>query len=171
MTANQNNFGNQNGGATLKCEGVYQEKNGKCARFSASSCPLRQNSTECFDDWRNLSLAVESSTSGGVFRICSNTVLDVDQNQAEMAPIVIQQNGTVIQCGDHGNRSDSCVISGGDIQFRVIDSPTGVIFSGLTHVLARKISIDAAGTQEAEASVLDGEFMVSTCEILFADDC
>ncbi len=172
----------QTGGTCLS----NQTCTGNCIPFEASSCaaaqlpplnftrtptpsiapsivPTPSVSVHCFSKWDQLSIAVRNAPSvGGIFRICPGSLLNVDLfPQASVTPIVIKTSNIVIQCGNLGDYNDKCTIYGGTTQFEIIGAPRAVKFKGLNLVGSQVTSINAFGSQNAQADFIGCTWAVS----------
>jgi hypothetical protein len=171
ITANSN-FGDNNTGKNLACNGVFQDTptgRGLCSEFDASSCPLNPPpNVTCFTDWRDLSETIARSIDGGMFVICENTILDVSlYPEQQISPIVIDKDNIIIMCGDSGSLNNNCTVFDGDFQFR-IESGTGIQFLGLTFTQAGKISITIEQTtrvvKDVEVTIVESSFKVKEAQ-------
>jgi hypothetical protein len=167
ITANSN-FGDNNTGKNLACNGVFQDTptgRGLCSQFDASSCPLNPPpNITCFTDWRELSETIGQTMDGGIFVICENTILDVSlYPEQQISPIVIDKDNIIIMCGDTGSINNNCTVFDGDFQFR-IESGTGIQFLGVTFAQAGKVSITIEQTtrvvKDVEVTILESSFKV-----------
>jgi len=165
ITANSN-FGDNNTGKNLACNGVFQDTptgRGLCSQFDASSCPLNPPpNITCFTDWRELSETIGQTMDGGIFVICENTILDVSlYPEQQISPIVIDKDNIIIMCGDTGSINNNCTVFDGDFQFR-IESGTGIQFLGVTFAQAGKVSITIEQTtrvvKDVEVTILESSF-------------
>ena len=158
-------FGNKARGATVKtCVGIfvvnssvncldYDNCNGYCLKFE----PCQRE--DCINDWGDLKKRIELVPVGGaVLTLCPNTTFDLDLLD-DPGPVTITESYTVVMCGDLGVRKNSCVISGGDEQIRILGSPIGVEFKGVTFVGSRHIAISTKGNLTAQASFTFCGFM------------
>jgi hypothetical protein len=158
------NFGDNNTGKNLACNGVFQDTptgRGLCSEFDASSCPLNPPpNVTCYNDWRELSEAISQTMDGGIFVICKNTILDVSlYPEPQISPIVVDKDNLVIKCGDNGKRNNNCTVFDGDFQFR-IESGIGIQFFGVTFAQAGKISI---AIEQTNRVVKDVEVNFTEC--------
>eukprot|EP00547_Thalassionema_nitzschioides_P010527 CAMPEP_0194227298 /NCGR_PEP_ID=MMETSP0156-20130528/42784_1 /TAXON_ID=33649 /ORGANISM="Thalassionema nitzschioides, Strain L26-B" /LENGTH=2185 /DNA_ID=CAMNT_0038959777 /DNA_START=132 /DNA_END=6689 /DNA_ORIENTATION=+ len=143
------------GSDNSECVG-YLDDNGGCNSLtSASSCIAEKK--RCISRWTDLDDAVQNISEEDeehIFTVCPNAVLDLSNSD----PIEIKTSKTTIQCGNNGASDGNCVVKGGDIQFKIVGSPTDVLFSGITFTEASVAAINAAGGRSARASVMDCVF-------------
>mmetsp|Transcript_21433 Transcript_21433/g.32391 ORF Transcript_21433/g.32391 Transcript_21433/m.32391 type:complete len:2216 (+) Transcript_21433:145-6792(+) len=131
----------------------YLNENGDCDSLSSTSSCFAEKK-RCISRWSDLidtipKILVENEET--TFTVCPNAVLDVSKSD----PIEIKTSKTTIRCGNNGASTGNCVIKGGEIQFKIVDSPTDVVFSGITFTEASVAAINAAGDVNARASVID----------------
>lgn len=119
-------------------------------------------SIPCFSQWDQLSLAMSvacAEDTGGSFVICPDTYFDLDEfSDSLITPIVICSSDVTVQCGDDGARSNNCVISGGETQFKLRSVIVGIAFKGLTFQQSRGMSVFAGATMDSMASLIDCEW-------------
>lgn len=129
--------------------------------------PLHGQVQYCYTSWEDLAQDISetgsnnsttTTASGGEFRICPGTVFNLD---LFLPPITIESDNIQITCGHSGSRQDECRVIGGETQFIILDSASGVKFSGLTFDSAYKIAVVAGGNADAEATFEDCVWQVS----------
>ena len=152
------------------CNGIYSD--GLCRQFD-DTCVVENDpgdneliSSEqiiegCVSTWDELVTAVrESIDDERDFIICPQSTLDIDSSTAQ-APVVIDKEYITIKCGNSGSLSDECAIVGGQTQFHVTGSATGVELAGLRMLSSRGSSVVAAGEKGARLHLKNCEWMVS----------
>jgi len=163
------------------CNGIYSD--GLCRQFD-DTCVVENKpgdneliSSEqiiegCVSTWDELVTAVrESIDDERDFIICPQSTLDIDSSTAQ-APVVIDKEYITIKCGNSGSLSDECAIVGGQTQFHVTGSATGVELAGLRMLSSRGSSVVAAGAKGATLHLKNCEWMsnVGQCSILIHSD-
>jgi hypothetical protein len=140
------------GNSGSSCSG-YINSDGDCIESDQSdSCIATEK--RCYVHWEDLSDAVAqtvSSSEDAVLTLCENAVLDV----ANSAPIEIGRSKTTIRCGLNGARDNNCLILGGEVQLKIVGTPTDIIFSGITFAGASVAAIHAGGERSSKAEVKD----------------
>ena len=130
------------------CFGVFDMMTEECTSFNSTSCEAVANA-DCYSDWYNLSNAVNKASTlgeGAVFELCPDTLLEVDK----FNPLLLDIDGTVIQCGSNGALENRCSVKGGAIQFLVTGD---VMFRGLTFLSSSVAAIHGGGEDSKVASI------------------
>lgn len=151
--------------SSSSCAGIYSD--GMCRRFS-SSCDeqLGESSVEkiegCVSTWDELLTVVsERLDDERDFIICPRSTIDIDSSTTK-APVVIDSDYITVKCGRTGSLDDECVIIGGDTQFHIVGSASGIELSGLRMMSSRVASIVASGTKDSTLILKNCELVVSS---------
>lgn len=127
----------------------------------------------CYDDavqlYGDLERDLNDFTSRRVFKICANTVMDLDTILEKYDSEVVEfifltaKSQTTIQCGEEGLVTDNCIIRGGDYGFVLgVYAGPAFMFWTMTGIEVKGLIFEET-RQNAFLSVIKGDVTFTDC--------
>jgi uncharacterized protein YjbI with pentapeptide repeats len=164
---------NLNRTSDMGCDGVWMQLFKEC--FDFNLCPMLPPSTnettsevptfapnDCYSTLEQIANEIGHASAPSTsisIRICAGTVLNADTEYL-YTPIEVTHGDFHFECGEGGMLSEGCMIYGGDVQIRIGPDVERVLFSGISFVGAKTLSVLAAGSSASEANFQNCQWRV-----------